>query len=176
MNIRPTRRLAITGGLVAILGVAVAVQPAAAHAPSASGIIYNTTASGGVCTIGASTIGYDHTAENSFATARTTARAGGGGCNVIRLFPPGHLAVRLDVQKWKSPNWVTCVSTTYVYNTTLTDTVSMNRYFGPRYPNCTGTINDGPGYFRTKTVSYAWDGSAWRGGAKYSPYHLMPVA
>ncbi|MGH8893278.1 MAG: hypothetical protein ACRDWY_08245, partial [Actinomycetes bacterium] len=142
------------------LGLGLAPHPASAHAPSASGIVYNTTASGGVCTISAATIGYNHIAENSFATARTTARAGGGSCTTIRLFPPGHLAVRLDVQKWKSPNWVTCRSTTYVYNTTLTDTVSTSGTFGPRYPNCDGTVNDGPGYFRTKAVSFAWDGSA----------------
>jgi hypothetical protein len=171
-----TRRIAVTGGLTAMLGIVLAAQPASAHAPSGSGIIYNTTESGGVCTIGSATIGYDHVAENSFAVARTTARAGGGPCNVIRLFPPGHLAVRINVQKWKSSAWVNCTSTSWVYNTTLTDTVATSRSFGPRYPNCDGTVNDGPGYYRAQTVSYAWDGSAWRGGGLASPYHQMPVS
>lgn len=172
------RRLALTAGLAATLGVAVAAQPASAHAPSATGVIYNNTANAGICVRSTAVTSYDHTAENSSFTATTLAGIGGDTCNVVTLFPPGQVAVRLYVQKWNASTstWVTCRSTPYVYNTSTDYRVSTTLNLSPRWPNCDGTANDGPGYFRTRALSYAWDGDAWRGGGFNAPWHKMPYA
>ncbi|MGH8970315.1 MAG: hypothetical protein ACRDV1_10245 [Actinomycetes bacterium] len=168
MKARRVGMLALSA-LIGLTLAVIAAQPASAHTPTASARVYDTY---GLCTISWSQIAHDHATGQTTASAHTYARV--ANCTTIDMFAPGHLAVRLDLQKWTRAGWVNCQSTDWVYNSTWNDEIRTSRLYGANRPDCDGTANDGPGYFRTQGVSYVWDGSAWRGGATQSGYHYLP--
>jgi len=177
MRLRQASKLAAAA--VAAVALAVMAAPSAsAHAPSVSLRVYDTY---GLCTIGTATFQHVHGNGPNTAKAITTARV--AGCTTIDMFAPGWLAVRYDVQKWKgsATGWVTCQTSNWVFNTTWADKVEVPSSQpnipsdSSGIPDCDGTANDGPGYFRTLGVHYVWDGSAWRGGAVASPHHQLPA-
>jgi hypothetical protein len=169
MRIRHAGKLAV-GATIALAIPLMAAQSASAHAPSSSGRVYDTY---NLCTISSATFTHDHNTGDNTASARTIGRV--AGCTTIDVFPPGWLAVRLDMQKWTGSAWLTCQSTSWQFNNTWTDELRMSQPLQSGVPDCAGTVNNGKGYFRTLAVSFIWDGSAWRGGSMASPYHAFPA-
>lgn len=158
-------RLALIG-LAALLSMTVAVQSAAAHAPTTSGVIYS---DGNLCTSSTAQIAFDHTTKVLSASARTTGyRPGGYGCDTIDVWAPGSIAVRYDLYKWTGSTWAVCTYTNWAFNSTWTWDVTSQTNYGTNYP-C------GAGYYGTMSYSFIWDGAAWRGGSRWSNYHQVPV-
>jgi len=155
------RLLGAVSSALALLGAALAAQPAAAHAPSASRIVYD---GGTLCVIGKAQITVDHATGAMAPSASTNARvAGGASCDTIDVFAPSWIAVRYDLERWNGAAWIVCRTTSWSHNSAWTWEVTASE--SPAGPPC------GKGYYRTVGHALVWDGSAWRGGTVESPYH-----
>jgi hypothetical protein len=152
----------VVAGLATLLLALLVTQPASAHAPSTTKMVY---LGGSLCVINKSQLTANHTTGELSAFASTNVRVyTGGNCDTIDVFPPGHIAVRYDLQKWNGSAWDTCRSTGWVLNSGAWNwEVTVSNSHGPS--PC------GRGYYRTKGTSLVWDGSAWQGGSAESPPH-----
>jgi hypothetical protein len=153
---------AATAGLAALMSAVLVAQPASAHAPSTTKMVYM---GGSLCVINKSQITANHTTGELSASASTSFRVySGGNCSTIDVLPPGHIAVRYDLQKWNGSAWESCRSTGWVLNSGAWNyEVTVSTPHGPA--PC------GRGHYRTQGSSLVWNGSAWVGGSAESPSH-----
>ena len=153
---------AATTGLAALVSAVLVAQPASAHAPFTTQVVY---AGGTVCVIARSQIHANHGDGNLAASASTTFRVhSGGDCSTIDVLPPGNIAVKHDFQKWNGSAWTFCRGTGWVYNSGAWN-------YEVWASNFYGAAPCGRGHYRTLTSSLVWDGSVWRGGSLGSPSH-----
>jgi hypothetical protein len=177
--LKRSARLAFVG-LAVILSMALAVQPATAHAPSNGGVVYTGS---DLCTISNAQIAFDHAAKVLSASARTDGRrrsSATSACDTIDVWQPGWLAVNFTLYKWslKRSQWEVCTTTPWVYNTSGTWQVVAQTNYGTNYPcwdPTEGATPQRPTYYYTASSSWVWDGAAWRGGSKVSGYHPIPA-
>jgi hypothetical protein len=152
----------VIAGVAALASAGLIAQPASAHAPSTTKMVYT---GGSLCVINTSRLTANHTTGELTAFASTSFRVySGGTCETIDVKPPGHIAVRYDLQRWNGSAWETCRSTGWMYNSGAWNyEVSVS--------NSHGASPCGRGYYKTRGTSLVWDGSAWQGGSAESPYH-----
>jgi hypothetical protein len=148
--------------LAALASVALVPQPASAHTVSSSGVVY--ADGGSLCVINDTRLTVDHATGELTPFAYTSFRVYGRfGCDTIDVKPPGHIAVRYDLQIWNGTAWQNCRSTGWVTNSVWDDHLSLS--------NSQGAAPCGRGWYRTQSTSLVWDGSAWQGGTRQTPQH-----
>ena len=153
---------AATAGLAALRCAGLLAQPASAHAPSTTKMVYT---GGSVCVIATSQITANHTTGELSASASTSFRVySGRDCATIDVLPPGHIAVRYHLQKWNGSAWASCRSTGWVLNSGAWNYELM-------VSNPHGPAPCGRGHYRTQGSSLVWNGSTWVGGSVESPSH-----
>jgi hypothetical protein len=121
--------------------------------------------------------GIDHLVPNLFSgnLAYDGTYALSQGCGTGLTLPNGWAATRLDVYKWTGTEWAICRGTNWQFGPTGISNGDIFFLTGPsQILNYGGSAACGSGSYGTQAFSYAWDGSAWRGGGVWSGFESVP--